>query len=304
MLCLVKNGLFLPMSAGFYRGTTHDQTPYFADKQKKELDETTWPAHFDEPLDLERVHLQVVRPWIGQSVRSLLGYEDDIVTLYCVQLLEKTGMEDGDTVCPKKMTVSLRGFLPEGKALKYVSDLWSLLLQAQSSKHGVPQELVDSKLRDVEEMQTRPQADDSRDHITHPTRSRRFRSRSPPRRSRSPARRSRSPPRRSRSPPRRSRSPPRRRTYRGERRFSTSTERSPCRSSSEEEPRYRRKHRVSRSPPRRRSIRSPRPSRSPQRRPRRPRIPEKPPVSKSPPRPLEDIGKLRQMARRVLLNKN
>ncbi|KAH0473727.1 MAG: uncharacterized protein KVP18_005054 [Porospora cf. gigantea A] len=169
------------MSAGFYRGTTHDQTPYFADKQKKELDETTWPAHFDEPLDLERVHLQVVRPWIGQSVRSLLGYEDDIVTLYCVQLLEKTGMEDGDTVCPKKMTVSLRGFLPEGKALKYVSDLWSLLLQAQSSKHGVPQELVDSKLRDVEEMQTRPQADDSRDHITHPTRSRRFRSRSPPR---------------------------------------------------------------------------------------------------------------------------
>ncbi|KAH0474184.1 MAG: hypothetical protein KVP17_000029 [Porospora cf. gigantea B] len=274
------------MSAGFYRGTTHDQTPYFADKQKKELDETTWPVHFDEPLDLERVHLQVVRPWIGQKVRSLLGYEDDIVTLYCVQLLEKTGVEDGDRVCPKKMTVSLRGFLPEGKALKYVSDLWSLLLQAQSSKHGVPQELVDCKLRDVEEMQTRPQADDSRDHITHPTRSRRFRSRSPAKRSRSPAKRSG------------------RRTYRGERRFSTSTERSPCRSSSEEEPRYRRKRRESRSPPRRRSLRSPRPSRSPRRRHRRPRSPEKRPVSKSPPRPLEDIGKLRQMARRVLLNKN
>lgn len=257
------------MSGGFFRGTTHDQTPYFADKQRKEIEETEWPAHFETPVDMDRVHLKVIRPWIAQKIHDLLGYEDDIVTLYCVQLLEKSAEGDDESICPKKMATSLQGFLAGGKALKYVSDLWSLLLQAQSSASGIPRELVESKMEEVRKQEA--EVDRLRKDLDAARENRNVRRRD---RSHSERRRSRS--LRRRDSPRRRRESPRRESRRRLKSSSNeSRQQSPERRRGDDRPRSRDRSRQDRDKSqersRRRSLdrrhRSPvaRPSRRPRR---------------------------------------
>lgn len=43
------------MSAGFFRGTTHEQDSRFSDKEKKLIQQKQWPAIFDTPVDLNKV---------------------------------------------------------------------------------------------------------------------------------------------------------------------------------------------------------------------------------------------------------
>jgi serine/arginine repetitive matrix protein 1 len=43
---------------------------------------------FDYKVDMRKVNLQVIRPWIAKKVVELVGFEDEVVVEYAMGLLE------------------------------------------------------------------------------------------------------------------------------------------------------------------------------------------------------------------------
>ena len=91
--------------AGFFKGTSTDQDRRFSDKETKLLKTMKFPSTFDkkvrqadrftsfkcsdgEKVDMRKVNLQVIRPWITNKVIELVGLEDEVVVEYAMGLLE------------------------------------------------------------------------------------------------------------------------------------------------------------------------------------------------------------------------
>ena len=67
-----------------------------------------------------------MKVWIEKRLIELMGMEDDIVINFAISLLEDS---EKDTLCPKKLQISLTGFL-ENNTATFVQELWELLLSA------------------------------------------------------------------------------------------------------------------------------------------------------------------------------
>ncbi|KAK0545760.1 hypothetical protein OC845_004943 [Tilletia horrida] len=117
----------------------------WTDKESKQLHQLEFPGHFKKSVDLSRVQMQVIRPWITARVTELLGIDDDVVCDYAFSLLEDA---DNTSPDPRKLQVALMGFLNQ-HAAQFVSELWTLLLSAQDSIGGIPQEFVEKKKREL-----------------------------------------------------------------------------------------------------------------------------------------------------------
>jgi len=72
-------------------------------------------------------------------VAELLGMEDEIVSGMAINLLE----QHND---PRQIQIQITPFL-EDKSEKFVTELWKLLLSAQTSVSGIPEELM-SKVKE------------------------------------------------------------------------------------------------------------------------------------------------------------
>ncbi|CAD6957884.1 unnamed protein product [Tilletia controversa] len=118
----------------------------WTDKESKSLNQLHFPDHFKQPVDLRKVQMQVIRPWITVRVTELLGIEDEVVCEYATSLLED---EANTTPDPRKLQIALTGFL-DAHAAVLVSELWTLLLSAQQSIAGIPQEFVERKKKELE----------------------------------------------------------------------------------------------------------------------------------------------------------
>ncbi|KAI1794326.1 PWI domain-containing protein [Ganoderma leucocontextum] len=120
--------------AGFFKGTSADQDRRFSDKELKLLKTMKFPPEFDKKVDMRKVNLSVIRPWIVKKVVELVGFEDEVVVEYAMGLLEDDSQPTPD---PRKMQINLTGFLT-GSTPAFMIALWSLLLEAQDSPAGVP----------------------------------------------------------------------------------------------------------------------------------------------------------------------
>jgi hypothetical protein len=49
-----------------------------------------WRGNIDGQVDLTKVNVDVIKPWITRAVIDLLGFEDDVVIDYTFSLLEDT----------------------------------------------------------------------------------------------------------------------------------------------------------------------------------------------------------------------
>ena len=74
--------------AGFFKGTSADQDRRFSDKELKLLKSMKFPPEFDKKVDMRKVNLQVIRPWVTKKVIELVGIEDELVIEYAMGLLE------------------------------------------------------------------------------------------------------------------------------------------------------------------------------------------------------------------------
>ncbi|KAH9036196.1 hypothetical protein EDB85DRAFT_2143329 [Lactarius pseudohatsudake] len=138
--------------AGFFKGTSADQDRRFSDKELKLLKTLKFPSQFDTKVDMRKVNLQVIRPWVTKKVVELLGLDDELVVEYAMGLLED---ESQPTPDPKKMQINLTGFLTDSTPI-FMAALWNLLIEAQTSPAGIPRSFVEEK---KEEMRRANQGD-------------------------------------------------------------------------------------------------------------------------------------------------
>ncbi|GJN89233.1 hypothetical protein Rhopal_002212-T1 [Rhodotorula paludigena] len=131
--------------SGFFRGISQDQDPRFKDKQSALLAKTSFPPSFSTKVDVRKVEMAVMKPWITKRVIELLGFEDDVLLEYIFSLLED---QENPIVDAKQMQILLTGFL-ESKTPAFMSSLWDLLLSAQSNPLRVPTALLEEKKREM-----------------------------------------------------------------------------------------------------------------------------------------------------------
>ncbi|KAJ8458792.1 hypothetical protein OPV22_031718 [Ensete ventricosum] len=133
------------MSGGFFRGTSAEQDTRFSNKQAKLLKSQKFAAGLDHPVDMTKVQMDVIKPWIATRVTELLGFEDEVLINFVYGLL------DGKEVDGKQIQIQLTGFLEKNTG-KFMKELWGLLLSAQNNASGVPQQFLNAK---EEEMKKR-----------------------------------------------------------------------------------------------------------------------------------------------------
>ncbi|CAG8844638.1 35662_t:CDS:2, partial [Racocetra persica] len=93
-------------------------------------------------VDLKKVNMTVIRPWIAQKIVDLLGGEDEVVVNYVFGLLEEADLD------PRMMQINLTGFL-ERNAPIFVTELWKLLLSAQDCESGIPAIFLEQKMEEI-----------------------------------------------------------------------------------------------------------------------------------------------------------
>ncbi|KAL6524260.1 hypothetical protein OROGR_016694 [Orobanche gracilis] len=126
------------MSGGFFRGTSADQDTRFSNKQAKLLKSQKFAPELENLVDMTKVMMDVMRPWIAKRVTELIGFEDEVLINFIYTLLEEKEVNG------KQVQISLTGFM-ERNTGKFMKELWALLLSAQQNVSGVPQQFLDAK---------------------------------------------------------------------------------------------------------------------------------------------------------------
>jgi len=75
--------------AGFFRGTSTEQDNRFSDKEKKLLKQIKFADNLTKKVDMTKVKLDTIKPWITNRITELLGgLEDDVVVEYVFNQLD------------------------------------------------------------------------------------------------------------------------------------------------------------------------------------------------------------------------
>uniref|UniRef100_A0A8C9MW47 PWI domain-containing protein n=1 Tax=Serinus canaria TaxID=9135 RepID=A0A8C9MW47_SERCA len=76
------------MQIGFTGGTSAEQDNRFSNKQKKLLKQLKFAECLEKKVDMSKVNLEVIKPWITKRVTEILGFEDDVVIEFIFNQLE------------------------------------------------------------------------------------------------------------------------------------------------------------------------------------------------------------------------
>ncbi|XP_068755231.1 uncharacterized protein [Montipora capricornis] len=132
--------------AGFFRGTSAEQDNRFLDKQKKLLKSMRFDDILNKKVDMEKVNLDVIKPWITKKLIEILGFEDDVVMQYVLNMLESEKSPD-----PRSMQINITGFLQGKNAREFMKELWTLLVSAQENIGGIPSSLLEKKKEEIKQ---------------------------------------------------------------------------------------------------------------------------------------------------------
>ena len=129
--------------AGYATGTATTSTNA-GKRGKRKLPELLY-----ERVDVGKIELESVKPWIGTRITELLGVEDDVLIGMIGVLLEETRVHKS---C-EDIYAQLASFL-EADAETFCVELWELLTSAQANAAkglpGIPQKFLDDKRREME----------------------------------------------------------------------------------------------------------------------------------------------------------
>ena len=93
-----------------FKGASATQDARYTDKEKKLLTTLKFPLVYKEKVDIKKINIQVLRPWIAKEISSYLGLEDDVVIEYVYSLLEEKSLSGID---PRRMQIKLTGILED-----------------------------------------------------------------------------------------------------------------------------------------------------------------------------------------------
>jgi serine/arginine repetitive matrix protein 1 len=134
------------MSGGFFRGTSAEQDTRFSNKQAKLMKSQKFAPELENLVDITKVKMDVMKPWIATRVTELLGIEDEVLINFIYGLL------DGKVVNGKEIQITLTGFMEKNTG-KFMKELWTLLLSAQNNPSGVPQQFLDARAAETKKKQ-------------------------------------------------------------------------------------------------------------------------------------------------------
>jgi serine/arginine repetitive matrix protein 1 len=118
------------------KGTSSLQAPHYADKMKKLLKTEKFPKNL-KPLNVSKINLDVIKPWITEKITKILGFDDEVLVEFIVSLLEAS-------TDPKDIFIQVKGFLAADTFI-FMQELWDLLASAEISLGGIPQSFLDAK---------------------------------------------------------------------------------------------------------------------------------------------------------------
>lgn len=78
--------------AGFFKGTSADQDSRFSDKNKKIMKSMKFADNIDRKIDMKKIQLEVLKPYITQKLNALIPLEDDIIIEYVFSQLEQSNV--------------------------------------------------------------------------------------------------------------------------------------------------------------------------------------------------------------------
>ncbi|OWA50970.1 putative Serine/arginine repetitive matrix protein 1 [Hypsibius exemplaris] len=131
--------------AGFFRGTNSEQDTRFSDKHKKLMKTMKFADVLSEKVDMKKVKLDTIKPWIATKITELLAHEDEVVVEYVFSQLEAT------VVDPKDMQINLTGFLNGKNAREFMRELWEYVVSAQANPSGIPDKFIEAKKLELRE---------------------------------------------------------------------------------------------------------------------------------------------------------
>ena len=114
---------------------------------RKLIGKTKFPANFSEKVDMSKVNMETMVPWIQAEVEKYVGFDDDVLVGYVQSQLAPP---DGSPVDPRAVQLNLMGFL-EKHTSSFMAELWTLLLSAQRHPMGIPEEFIERKREEIRE---------------------------------------------------------------------------------------------------------------------------------------------------------
>ncbi|EWC45137.1 hypothetical protein DRE_06025 [Drechslerella stenobrocha 248] len=111
--------------------------------EAKYIKSQKWPPTFSKKVDMRKVNIEIMKQWITGKVSDLLKADDDVLIELIFGMLESETFPD-----PKKLQWSLTGFLEQDTAA-FCSELWELMIDAQSQPQGVPKRLIEAKKEEM-----------------------------------------------------------------------------------------------------------------------------------------------------------
>lgn len=91
------------------------------------------PKIFKQPVDVDRVNLDVIKTWLETKLDGLVP-NDDILVDYTFELVQNKDIS--------YIHQQLVEFLGEEESVEFCRELWTLMISAQEAKDGVPPLLV------------------------------------------------------------------------------------------------------------------------------------------------------------------
>lgn len=76
--------------AGFFKGTSADQDSRFSDKNKKLMKTMKFADNLEKKIDMKKIQLEVMKPFITQKLNNLMPIEDEVIIEYVFSQLEQT----------------------------------------------------------------------------------------------------------------------------------------------------------------------------------------------------------------------
>jgi serine/arginine repetitive matrix protein 1 len=121
----------------------------------KLLRTTNFPSNYSADINLSRINIPVMSQWIERKITEVLGFDDEIVASTAINLFLPTTDPAFDApvvppkVDPKRAQLNLAGFLGEEVAATFCRELWTLLVDAQTSPTGIPHKLLEETKQEM-----------------------------------------------------------------------------------------------------------------------------------------------------------
>ena len=89
--------------AGFFRGTNSDQDSRFANKQSKLKSQLRFDKCLERKVDMNKVNVDFLKPWITKRCSEILGFDDDVVIDFVFNMLDSDKVSSTFTAKSKSL---------------------------------------------------------------------------------------------------------------------------------------------------------------------------------------------------------